>query len=75
MHMEPISWNESYNTGIELIDQQHRRLIEMLNLHLVEGLLDHPLQKASAMLADFQNYAEFHFRTEENLAEKSGIHR
>ena len=73
--MDPVRWNDSYNTGIERIDQQHRRLIDMLNVHLAEGLLDHPLQRATTMLADFQNYAELHFCLEEELAEQAGIHR
>lgn len=66
-----IEWKETYNTGVEIIDSQHKKLIEIINnlyaavkkgenKFIVSGLLDH--------LVD---YTIRHFASEEELFENS----
>jgi hemerythrin-like metal-binding protein len=68
-------WNEELETGIDIVDQQHHGLVDMLNqaapilaqssqesMHTVKPLLD-------ALL----NYAAIHFRTEEEMMARLGM--
>lgn len=58
-------WNENFNTGIPAIDQQHKRLVELLN-QLASYIAFHDempnLEKIFDELAD---YAVYHFQEEE----------
>ena len=67
--MPLISWNESLSVGYEPIDEQHRRLIELINMlqdatthggdqHVMGDVLDGLIE-----------YTRFHFATEERLME------
>jgi hemerythrin len=63
--MGNMVWKEEYSVGNALLDEQHRRLIELVNR--VDG--DEPLDD---ILVALQNYAEEHFRDEERLLESVG---
>ncbi len=60
-------WNERYETGLDVVDQQHRRLVELLNqlgeLYSREGTLEELLSVFDELAA----YAVYHFQTEEKL--------
>lgn len=65
--MEILKWRKGYATGVEQMDDQHKRLIELVNqmyrvIRDKEGTeaLDGVLQKMS-------DYAERHLRDEEDL--------
>ena len=68
--MEILPWNDAFNTGIEVIDQQHRQLVAMLNAlarHVAVGQDDLPL---SELLQSLLDYADYHFKSEEQIWEK-----
>lgn len=64
---EIFPWNDNLETGIHVIDQQHRKLVDILNL-----LADHLANRARANVLDqvfdeLADYASYHFKTEEAI--------
>ena len=66
-----INWIADYDTGIKLVDQQHRKLVENLNKlnRAVEGHLNR--EEIKQIFIDLSNYCNYHFSTEEMLMERS----
>jgi|GEM_PF-601650 len=68
----PIKWNDNLNTGNDVIDQQHRHLVRLINhlhlLHLRGGGALH-IKKVLAQLVD---YCLKHFAFEEQLMLEAG---
>ena len=69
-----ISWNKSYELGVEEIDDQHHYFIVLINRlatdleHIEED--DHAFP--AAVIAELNAYARFHFISEENLMARYG---
>ena len=67
--MEKIIWNESLEVGIDVVDSQHRGLVELLNrvvsLHTIKDLSEKK-EHAEDILSDLFSYTKFHFKTEES---------
>lgn len=72
--MEVFQWNALFETGIASIDEQHKKLVEMINamakceIDTSQGLLD--LEKLIQALYD---YAHMHFADEEALMAQYAI--
>jgi len=65
--LEIFPWNDNFECGIEIIDQQHRKLVDLLN-----SLVSHIAFQAEAptldkILASITEYVQFHFSTEEAI--------
>lgn len=63
-------WNPSYALGIQVIDEQHQKLIEIIarlkdSMH--EGLSEQALME---ILGELVEYTKYHFSTEEKLFKK-----
>ena len=63
--MEDISWNDSLSVGVDLIDEQHKMLIERINnlSNAVAKYMGHT--RIIETLLFMTEYADFHFSTEE----------
>lgn len=64
---QPIVWNETLNTGVKAIDEQHQILVNMLNeasYRLTENSGRDVLEE---IVHDLLSYALYHFDTEEAL--------
>jgi hemerythrin-like metal-binding protein len=63
--MSVISWNDDYNVNVEIIDTQHRKLLELVrNLHsAVEARIDK--ESLKQLLVDLVEFTDTHFATEE----------
>lgn len=62
-----VLWNESYSVGISRIDTQHKKLIDILN-ELYESFVDQTTgQKLEHIIEELNDYANYHFKTEEEL--------
>ena len=60
-----ILWKEEYSIGLETIDQQHKKFIEILN-KLSEAFLKQDRQGIiKDVLKELEEYAENHFALEE----------
>ncbi len=65
--MAIFKWRESYETGVSTMDEQHQKLIELIN-KLYSALRDKESQTAIQDVLDEMNtYAEQHFEQEEVL--------
>ncbi len=67
-----VLWNESYSVGVDTIDSQHKKLIELLN-RLYESFIDQSVgQKLEEVINELVDYTNYHFNTEEELFEQVG---
>ena len=64
-----IEWNQSFSVGIERLDHQHKKLLEILNgfLETVEAQNKKVRDLAVPFLRGFAAYYQMHFREEEDL--------
>ena len=66
-------WNERYETGLDVVDHQHRRLVELLNqlgaLYSGAGTREELLHVFDELAA----YTVYHFQTEEKLMAELNI--
>jgi hemerythrin len=69
--MTGIEWQDELNTGIEVIDNQHRRIVAILNA-LQEAQEDGDRQGTDAVLDELVDYTLSHFTFEEALIEDAG---
>lgn len=60
-------WNESFNTGVLQIDEQHRRLVELLNLLASNVAYQSDLPALNEIIEQLADYAVYHFQTEEAI--------
>jgi len=68
--MAYLDWNESYSVNIKEFDQQHRKLVSLLN-ELFEAMkAGSAKQVLGAILNSLIDYTEKHFAAEEALMEK-----
>ncbi|HEX5803740.1 MAG TPA: bacteriohemerythrin [Azospira sp.] len=67
--MPLMQWNEHFATGIEIIDEQHRWLIDLVNATAPVLALNYERhqERADDLLNQLLNYAGFHFKTEDKL--------
>jgi len=62
---DPFTWKPEYSVNITLIDDQHKKFLEMLNL-LRAGIIEKPCkEKISEIFFSLVHYAEHHLIQEE----------
>lgn len=69
-HAEIFPWSDNFATGIDTIDTQHRKLVDLLNKlagHLAFGSDELTMLQVFDELTD---YAVYHFETEESIWHK-----
>ncbi len=66
-------WDSSLDTGIEVIDEQHKGIVEFIN-ELHEAALEEDREKVSHVLDGLINYTVSHFAFEENMLEQHEYH-
>ncbi len=57
-------WNSSFETGLEVIDEQHQALVDLLN-RLGQTLISSSSDEVSSAFEELARYADQHFRDEE----------
>ena len=67
----PISWTADLDTGIPLIDQQHRRIVDFIN-HLEVAKNEGDKEAVKQIVYDCVDYTLSHFAFEESLQEEAG---
>lgn len=67
---ELIPWNDRYALGVEEIDAQHRKMIGIINK--LYSAMDSSSEKEdmNTILNELNDYADYHFTTEEKYFEK-----
>lgn len=70
--METIKWTDSYSVGVKEMDDQHKKLVAMINRLIEEQTtLTEPATIAN-LLTEMTDYAAEHFRSEEYLMAEYG---
>ena len=68
-----IEWKEEYSVNVKEIDNQHKKLVEIINsLYSVINNIDIDDKKLVVLFADLISYADLHFNTEEGYFDKFG---
>ena len=69
MEEESVVWDDSYSVNFEIIDNQHKELVRMINTLFLGGKMGKTAADVVFMKAirDAVKYAETHFLTEEKL--------
>jgi len=60
-------WNENFNTNIPVIDEQHKRLVHILNLLASHVAHDTDLPSLNTIFDELTSYTVYHFETEEKV--------
>lgn len=66
-----ILWTHDLNTGIDVIDNQHRRIVDYIN-HLGDAVMRRNRATVGAVLIELVDYTISHFAFEESLQEEAG---
>ena len=64
--IEVFPWNKNFETGIPLIDEQHKQLVSLLN-KLATSLVRGNSIEINGVFDNLTKYAEFHFESEEEI--------
>ena len=70
-----MTWNDDLLTGIEVVDQQHRGLVDLVNTAAPILALETAVKPEilKPLFDQLFNYAAVHFKTEEDLMAASGV--
>lgn len=71
----PFAFTPKYHTGIELVDQEHQRLFEIIadaNKVIHAELLHDKYDEIMRILSELKDYTQEHFRDEEACMEEMG---
>ena len=64
------SWNDSFLLNIDVIDNQHKKFFELFDLILALNKSKDAV-KLSSVINELQDYAQYHFETEETLMQNA----
>ncbi|NQV98615.1 MAG: hemerythrin family protein [Rhodospirillales bacterium] len=68
--MDPVVWQESWSVGNDSLDDDHKRLVSIIN-RVSDSMSDG--QDPVWLLNDLKSYAKYHFDREEALMEAAEI--
>lgn len=68
-------WNDSYSIGVGRIDEQHKRLFELVNNLFMGIKADDSANAVEVALSSLVEYAQEHFSTEEDLMDRHSYPR
>lgn len=69
--MAKIEWTSDLDTGIQVIDNQHRRIVDYIN-NLYHAIEHHSNAEVEEVIDELVDYTLSHFTFEENLMEEAG---
>ncbi len=70
--IEYLKWNESCSTGVAKLDDQHKKLLELLNRLLGSIKEGEETSNMGALLEDLFSFAVSHFNDEEEVMKRYG---
>jgi len=68
---EIFPWNAQLETGISLVDEQHRRLIDLINRLAQQHARNPTAAEVKNILTELLDYADYHFKSEEGVWKSS----
>lgn len=60
-------WSDNFKTGIPRIDEQHHRLVDLINMLANHLAHQSDIQTLNSIFTELSEYAAYHFRTEEAI--------
>ena len=63
--VEVFPWNKNFETGLLKVDQQHRQLVDLLNMLASHLAQQSDLPTLNTVFDELTDYAVYHFQTEE----------
>lgn len=69
--MQHIQWVSELDTGIQVIDNQHKRIVEYIN-RLIDTRATRDKEQIAEVLDELVDYTLSHFTFEESLMEEAG---
>lgn len=69
--MDQVLWQDDLCTGIAVIDDQHKRIVDILN-QVLRAQADGEREKVGEVLTDLVDYTLSHFAFEEELMQEAG---
>lgn len=70
--MEIITWRNEFSVGVTEMDEQHKKLIGMINRLIQEQKVLTEPETIADLLTEMTDYAQVHFRAEEYLMAEYG---
>jgi hemerythrin len=67
-----IIWNDKYNVGIPKIDEEHKKLIDIINKAVAASRHKDNSGEIIGILREMSDFAQTHFTTEENYMLECG---
>jgi len=72
--MTRVKWNNNYSVGIDVIDEQHKKLFDIMNEIYIASESDDNITEIVALFDELHKYTQYHFDEEEayfaSLSEK-----
>ncbi len=68
-----IIWTDKYSVGCNYIDQQHKKLIDIINELHSAFMSRESNEKLSKILSELVDYTKYHFTAEEEMLKKHGF--
>lgn len=65
--IEVFPWNKNFDTGILVIDEQHKNLVSLLNQLANHLAYQSDIPTLNSVFKQLTDYAAYHFQTEESL--------
>ena len=65
--MDAIEWNDSYSVGVAELDEQHKKLLRIINTMFESDDLSVNSQTITDLLTEMVEYASAHFDVEEKF--------
>ncbi len=65
--VEIFPWNPNFETGIPEIDEQHRKLVELLNVLVSHLAYQSDAPALNKVFDELRDYTAFHFKSEEQI--------
>ncbi len=72
MRLEAFVWGSYFECGIPVIDEQHRRLVDLVNC-LGEQMVEGNLEALKNAVVEARAYVNLHCRTEEGIWQAAGL--
>ncbi|MBU1657721.1 bacteriohemerythrin [bacterium] len=66
-NIDIFPWDNHFNTGIEIIDTQHRKLVTLLNRLATQVAYQSNAEDLNAIFDELTEYTLYHFQTEEAI--------
>lgn len=60
-------WDNNFNTGLPKVDEQHRKLVDLLNVLASHVAFQTAIPQLNKIFEELADYTVYHFQTEEEI--------